>query len=645
MGCLPDGNSFLAQVERVDEPFRVMGWMGAKKTKRQFQRQLNYGAWNPRPDPTKPNPFPPKLRAGVEEGKSSSKLPLGSQTRGHRGEAFYADCITVMSDSDELYYDALDIDDVVARSPFHQAAKRRRSSLHPLSGLASPIMDPTLSPDVSSLFTTDTEAAHSNASLAPSILVNTADEAIRVSVKAHDKRCQFGDLFLIQELSDHAPPRHVVGEKKECMEALPECPIGMGTPSAPPEEQDNPPYYVLKFSKDGHYLAAGGQDRIIRVWKLIVQSVLEDGPDHGRSPKIFHDSPSRRLYGHEGEVLDLAWGKSASNYLLSASMDRTVRMWHPGREECLAVFKHVDFVTSIAVHPKDDRLFLSGSLDGRLRLWSIESRKVLSWHELGQDGLITAVAFNPSGKVAICGTSTAQCLFFDCTRGLQYHSQITVCSRRGKNRKGSKLSGLDVITSALGDDKLLVSSNDSRMRVYRMKDKGLECKYAGGFLNASSQIKGVFSKEDGCFVLTASEDGFLTIFCGNNSGEQHGRRGFLGMFRRVGAGNERITEYERFQAFSAPCTTAIFAPTSLRNLLISAKLRPTDVSLSRHRWHGDEGGGGGLCEWTNHRGGRHARPDQGVGEQFQAGAVVRGKESECGGFGVLLKEWGINACV
>ena len=232
------------------------------------------------------------------------------------------------------------------------------------------------------------------------------------------------------------------------------------------------------------------------------------------------------------------------------------------------------------MHPRDERLFLSGSLDCRLRLWSIESRKVLSWHELGQDGLITTVAFNPSGKVAICGTSTAQCLFFDCTRGLQYHSQITVCSRRGKNKKGSKLSGLDVITSALGDDKLLVSSNDSRMRVYRMRDKELECKYAGGFLNTSSQIKGVFSRDDGCFVLTASEDGFLTIFCGGELSGEHKKKGFLSIFKSAGGNkSERITEYERFQAFSAPCTTAIFAPTSLRNLLISSNLRPSDVSM------------------------------------------------------------------
>ena len=220
-----------------------------------------------------------------------------------------------MSDSEELFYDALDVDDLVSQSLSAQNIKRHRSSLHPLSGLASPLLDPALSPDVSSLFTASArEAAPSQASLAPSILINAPDEATRVSVKAHGKKCQFSDLFLIQELSDPDPPKHVIEDEKVCVEALPECPVRTGLPLERVKEQDHPPYYVIKFSKDCHYLAAGGQDGIIRVWKLVVQSALEGDKGYERSPRIFHDMPIKRFYGHEGEVLDLAWGKSATNY-------------------------------------------------------------------------------------------------------------------------------------------------------------------------------------------------------------------------------------------------------------------------------------------------------------------------------------------
>ena len=33
-------------------------------------------------------------------------------------------------------------------------------------------------------------------------------------------------------------------------------------------------------------------------------------------------------------------------------MDKTVRLWHAARKECLCCFQHIDFVTAIAFHPK-----------------------------------------------------------------------------------------------------------------------------------------------------------------------------------------------------------------------------------------------------------------------------------------------------
>ncbi len=72
--------------------------------------------------------------------------------------------------------------------------------------------------------------------------------------------------------------------------------------------------------------------------------------------------PFCELIGHQAPVLDVAWSKSL--FLLSSSMDKTVRLWHLSRLECLCFFRHVDFVSAIAFHPRDDRYFVSASLDG-----------------------------------------------------------------------------------------------------------------------------------------------------------------------------------------------------------------------------------------------------------------------------------------
>lgn len=75
-------------------------------------------------------------------------------------------------------------------------------------------------------------------------------------------------------------------------------------------------------------------------------------------------------------------------------MDKTVRLWHISRRECLCCFQHIDFVTALAFHPKNDQFFLSASLDGVLRLWNIPEKKLTLWNEVdGNTKLITAANF------------------------------------------------------------------------------------------------------------------------------------------------------------------------------------------------------------------------------------------------------------
>lgn len=98
----------------------------------------------------------------------------------------------------------------------------------------------------------------------------------------------------------------------------------------------------------------------------------EDQPLGPSAP--FCPKPFCIYSGHTSDLLDVSWSKN--NFILSSSMDKTVRLWHISRGECLCCFQHIDFVTAIVFHPRDDRYFLSGSLDGKLRLWDIPDKKV-----------------------------------------------------------------------------------------------------------------------------------------------------------------------------------------------------------------------------------------------------------------------------
>ncbi|KAJ1930548.1 hypothetical protein FBU59_006962, partial [Linderina macrospora] len=127
--------------------------------------------------------------------------------------------------------------------------------------------------------------------------------------------------------------------------------------------------------------------------------------------ELLEPVPFRSYVGHSADILSLSWSKNG--FLLSASMDRTVRLWHPHRPECLCTFRHRDIVTSVAFNPRDDRTFISGSLDCKLRLWDIPARSVRHWTKLPDGQMVTSVAFtSPRGEHIVAGTYKGMCVFY-----------------------------------------------------------------------------------------------------------------------------------------------------------------------------------------------------------------------------------------
>ena len=55
-------------------------------------------------------------------------------------------------------------------------------------------------------------------------------------------------------------------------------------------------------------------------------------------------------------------------------------------------------VTCIQFNPVDDGYFISGSLDGTVRIWNIKNRQVVDWFDLNE--MVTAACYTPDGQVS-----------------------------------------------------------------------------------------------------------------------------------------------------------------------------------------------------------------------------------------------------
>ena len=120
-------------------------------------------------------------------------------------------------------------------------------------------------------------------------------------------------------------------------------------------------------------------------------------------------------------------------------------------------------------------------MDGRVRIWSIPEKRVAFWNEVPGNQCITAVTFTLDGKTVIIGTSDGHCFFYE-TQSLKYITQISISTsgRNTSSKKGPKITGIETMPGMLpGEEKILVTSNDSKIRLYNIKDKSLMFKYKG----------------------------------------------------------------------------------------------------------------------------------------------------------------------
>lgn len=135
--------------------------------------------------------------------------------------------------------------------------------------------------------------------------------------------------------------------------------------------------WSLDISPDGHWLAASGEDKTVRLVPLGQPS-----------------AHSRVLRGHDRNVWEVRFSPRGDQ-LASGSFDETARLWNISGQPQKVLRGHTEAVVSLGYSP-DGKLFATSGDDSTIRLWCSADGSALRTINAGNH--VYKVDFSPDGR-------------------------------------------------------------------------------------------------------------------------------------------------------------------------------------------------------------------------------------------------------
>jgi WD40 repeat protein len=200
------------------------------------------------------------------------------------------------------------------------------------------------------------------------------------------------------------------------------------------------------------------------------------------------------LEGHAG-ALNAVCLSSDGNYALSASSDKTLRLWEVASATCVRSFEgHAGFADSACLS-LGGRYALSGGSDKTLKLWRVEDGKCLQTSE-GHTGPVESVFLSADSRHALSGSSDATLKLWDAKSGL--------CLRTFQGHQDSVHS----VALSLDGRYALSGSSDTTVKVWSVSTGACLRTLEGH----TSLVSSVCFSLDGRQVLSGSWDTTLKLW-------------------------------------------------------------------------------------------------------------------------------------
>jgi WD40 repeat protein len=141
----------------------------------------------------------------------------------------------------------------------------------------------------------------------------------------------------------------------------------------------------LCFSRNGKFIASGGDDNAVIVWNA----------DDAQEIRV--------LKGHEGSVCSVVFSPDGK-WIASGSSDKTVRIWETGTGREVRKIMAGEFDIEGVSYSPDGKKLASVSRDGFIRIWDAENGQQV--HLLDNRAGLCSVAYGPHGSKVAAGDDT-----------------------------------------------------------------------------------------------------------------------------------------------------------------------------------------------------------------------------------------------
>lgn len=198
------------------------------------------------------------------------------------------------------------------------------------------------------------------------------------------------------------------------------------------------PVYGLSFSPDNRYLISASEDKTARLWSLDTYTALVSYKGHNQPIWDVKFSP----FGH---------------YFATASHDQTARLWATDHIYPLRIFAgHINDVDCVEFHPNSNYVF-TGSSDKTCRMWDVQSGNAVRIF-MGHSGAINCMAVSPDGRWLASAGEDSVVNIWDAGSG-----------RRLKTMRGHGRSSIYSLAFSRDGSVLVSGGADNTVRVWDVK--------------------------------------------------------------------------------------------------------------------------------------------------------------------------------